>query len=587
MSFVESKDLIFEYKSFDEEKKDYIKTKAVDRLNLKIEEGEFVAILGHNGSGKSTLARLINALLIPTDGMLLVNGLDSNQELNVWEIRKSAGMVFQNPDNQIVATIVEEDVAFGSENLGVEPATIRERVDYALRAVKMDKYKAKSVNTLSGGQKQRIAIAGILAMKPKCIIFDEPTAMLDPIGRKDVMQVIKKLNKDENITVIFITHFMEEAVSANRIIVMEKGKCIMEGTPRQIFSQRDKMLELKLDIPQVTELAYRLNKSGFKINTDILTIDKMKDNLLKIGFKDKAVLSNTKLENNYAETLIEVQHLTHIYGEGTVFEKTALNDINFNIKKGEFVGIIGHTGSGKSTLIQHLNALVKPTSGAIFFDGQDINADKEKLRAVREKVGLVFQYPEQQLFELTVYKDVAFGPKNLGLTDDEIDLRVKAALEVVGIRKELYEKSPFELSGGQKRRVAIAGILAVQPEVLILDEPTAGLDPYSRDEILNSIFEMRKRLNLTVVLVSHSMEDVAKFADRILVLHDGSLEYFDNPQNVFSHNKHLSEIGLMVPQISTLMHSLKGCGVDVPTEIFSVDDACTIFKVILNKGENI
>lgn len=248
---------------------------AIDGVNITINKGEFVVVLGHNGSGKSTFAKHINALLIPTEGKISVSGYDTSNEENVWNVRSKAGMVFQNPDNQIVATIVEEDVAFGPENLGVETNEIRRRVDESLKRVNMYDYKKHGPHLLSGGQKQRVAIAGILAMMPECIVLDEPTAMLDPSGRKEVMSTIMDLNKKNGITIVYITHFMEEAVAADKIYVMDSGKVIVEGKPREVFQNVEIMKNLGLDVPQMTELAYELNKSGVNIKSDILTIDEM------------------------------------------------------------------------------------------------------------------------------------------------------------------------------------------------------------------------------------------------------------------------------------------------------------------------
>lgn len=255
---------------------------AIDGVDITINKGEFIVVLGHNGSGKSTFAKHINGLLIPTEGKVIVAGYDTSNEENIWEVRNKAGMVFQNPDNQIVATIVEEDVAFGPENLGVEPKEIRKRVDEALERVNMTKYKKHGPHLLSGGQKQRVAIAGILAMMPECIVLDEPTAMLDPSGRREVVETIHDLNKNHGITIVFITHFMEEAVSADRIYVMDEGKVIVEGTPRQVFKNVEVMKNLGLDVPQMTELAYELKKSGVNIKSDILTIDEMVNALCQL-----------------------------------------------------------------------------------------------------------------------------------------------------------------------------------------------------------------------------------------------------------------------------------------------------------------
>lgn len=255
---------------------------AIDGVDITINKGEFVVVLGHNGSGKSTFAKHINGLLVPTEGKVIVAGYDTSIDENIWEVRSKAGMVFQNPDNQIVATIVEEDVAFGPENLGVEPHEIRKRVDDALERVNMSEYKKHGPHLLSGGQKQRVAIAGILAMMPECIILDEPTAMLDPSGRKEVVETILDLNKNHGITIVFITHFMEEAVKADRIYVMDEGKVIVNGTPREVFKNVEIMKNLGLDVPQMTELAYELSKSGVNIKTDILTIDEMVNELCQL-----------------------------------------------------------------------------------------------------------------------------------------------------------------------------------------------------------------------------------------------------------------------------------------------------------------
>lgn len=255
---------------------------AVDKLDLKVKKGEFVALIGHNGSGKSTLSKNLNAILIPSKGDILIDGMNTKEEINLWNIRQTAGMVFQNPDNQIVATIVEDDVAFGVENLGVESSEIRKRVDNALKNVGMYEFKDRQPHLLSGGQKQRVAIAGIIAMLPKCIIFDEATAMLDPSGRKEVMKTIKRLNKDYNITVLHITHFMEEAVEADRVVVMEKGRKVLEGTPREVFSEIDELKRIGLDVPHMTELSQMLKKSGLHIKTDILTVDEMVGELCQL-----------------------------------------------------------------------------------------------------------------------------------------------------------------------------------------------------------------------------------------------------------------------------------------------------------------
>ena len=282
MEIVKTKDLVYEYIRRDEEGNVEGITKAVDQVNLDITQGEFIAILGHNGSGKSTLAKHINAILYPTEGTVWVDGMDTMEADKVWEIRQTAGMVFQNPDNQIIGQVVEEDVGFGPENMGIPTKEIWERVEESLKAVGMYEFRKHSPNKLSGGQKQRVSIAGVLAMHPKCIILDEPTAMLDPSGRREVIRAARALNHVEEVTIILITHYMEEIIHADRVFVMDSGKIAMEGTPKEIFSQVERLKELRLDVPQVTLLAYELQKRGIKLPNGILTIDELAQEIEKL-----------------------------------------------------------------------------------------------------------------------------------------------------------------------------------------------------------------------------------------------------------------------------------------------------------------
>lgn len=279
MLTAEQVSFIYKRNEENQEGEDHI---ALNEVSLQVKKGEFLAVIGHNGSGKSTLAKHFNAILLPSKGQILVDGIDTKDQKRLWEIRQNAGMVFQNPDNQIVATIVEEDVAFGPENIGIPPEEIRTRVDNALKTVDMLEYAQHGPHLLSGGQKQRVAIAGIIAMKPKCIIFDEPTAMLDPSGRREVMDTIKKLNKEENITIVLITHFMEEAVEADRVVVMENGKIVTEGTPREVFSKVKELKNLGLDVPEMTELAFELREEGIDIPGNVLTIEEMVDAICQL-----------------------------------------------------------------------------------------------------------------------------------------------------------------------------------------------------------------------------------------------------------------------------------------------------------------
>ena len=595
MSIIKAVNLVHEFIRRDEDNNVESITTALDHVDLEVQPGQFIAILGHNGSGKSTLAKHINALLAPSEGTIWVDGMDVSKEENAIPVRRSAGMVFQNPDNQIIASVVEEDVGFGPENIGVPTEEIWERVDKSLSAVGMTKYRNHSPNKLSGGQKQRVAIAGVVAMEPKCIVFDEPTAMLDPNGRKEVLGTAHRLNKEKGVTILLITHYMEEVVDADYVYVMEKGKVVMDGTPRQIFSRVDELKSHRLDVPQITLLADRLRKAGLDIPQGILRREELVDAIMQmttradVRFWARQVVEQQELneeqlkqmqafaEDKQAEPkqppAILLDHVEYCYSEETAYKIKALNDINLSIEKGQFIGIIGHTGSGKSTLIQHLNGLLKATSGHIYVNGEDIYDADYDMTKLRSKVGLVFQYPEYQLFETTVFEDVCFGPKNQKLDRKTVELRAYEALRNVHFPEELYDQPPFDLSGGQKRRVAIAGVLAMKPEVLILDEPTAGLDPAGRDEILDLIAQMHKELGITIILVSHSMEDVAKYVDRIIVMNQGQAMYNATPKEVFSHYKDLEKIGLAAPQVTYLMHDLSAKGLPVNLEATTIKEA--------------
>ncbi len=583
MGIVTSDNLVYEYIRRDENGERIGVKRAVDGVSLSVEKGQFIAILGHNGSGKSTFAKQINALLSPTGGTVIVCGMDTRDDELIWEIRKSAGMVFQNPDNQIIATVVEDDVAFGPENLGVETAEIGHRVEESLRAVGMYDRRKDSPNHLSGGQKQRVAVAGILAMKPECILLDEPTAMLDPNGRKEVLKTIRRLNREEGITVIHITHYMSEVTEADVIFVMDHGKIAMQGTPKEIFSQVERLQELGLDAPQATILAHKLRKRGIPLPEGILSVEGFtkayralpEEYRVKNPYEsipDHVEESVTELGESEAP-LLELKDVSYVYSPGTAYEKQAVKNVSLQIRQGEFVCLIGHTGSGKSTLIQMFNGLEKPTGGQVLFRGQDIHEKGYNRRVLRSKVGLVFQYPEHQLFESTVLRDVCFGPKNQGLSAEEQKERAEQALRLVGVDEECWNDSPLALSGGQKRRVAIAGVLAMHPEVLILDEPTAGLDPQGRDEILSEIARIRREAGITVVLVSHSMEDVAGYANWIHVMDRGSLLYAGKPEVVFSHMEELREVGLDVPQVTAIMRSLFEPEKRPAVDFITIDDA--------------
>lgn len=557
--------------------------KAVNHISFSVERGEFLAILGHNGSGKSTLARLVNGLLQADEGTITVFGYDVSLHENIPEVRKKAGIVFQNPDNQMVASIVEDDVAFGPENIGIERAEIGRRIDWALEAVGMSDYKSATPTRLSGGQKQRIAIAGVLAIKPDILILDESTAMLDPKGRAEVINVVKKLNQEEGMTIVLITHFMEEALLADRAIVMNKGEIALQGTPQHIFEHGDLLESLNLSLPRITTIGNRLTQNGYPVK-NVLYPHEMANEIAS-RFRELncstylAEDTNVQNDEKHGEWDIDIQNLTFTYSKRSPFATKALKGIDLHIGEGEFFGIIGHTGSGKSTLVQHLNALIKlpqaekkykapklkqgesapvlPSIKIGRFDLGDKNCPWQELRA---NVGIVFQYPEYQLFAETVALDVAFGLKNFrpDLSKEEIDEAVKNAITMVGLDYEqVKEKSPFDLSGGQKRRVAIAGVIVTRPQILILDEPAAGLDPLGKKEIMELLHKLHRECCKTVIIVSHDMDEIADNCTRSAVLSEGEVKLCDQPSLLFRKEEVLKSLSLDIPLTAKICSSLQ------------------------------
>lgn len=573
----------FQYKKRDVDGNVIATEEILKGVDITIKKGEFIALLGRNGSGKTTFSKQLNAILRPSEGTVTVDEMGTRDVEKLYEIRQRVGMVFQNPDNQMVAANVEEEVAFGPENLGMESDIIVARVKQALEQVRMWKRRKTAPNHLSGGQKQRIAIAGILAMHPDYIVLDEPTAMLDPKGRKEVMEALQRLNQEQEMTVILITHDMEEAALASRVILLADGQMRFDGRPEKFFGADALLAEMGMEAP----LSYRVRKL---IDSDVFekkigdarveeaTIDKRE----KVAEYDKTgreweasseLVDKKKNKKAEAETdeknqdLLSLQHVSYIYSPGTAYEKVALDDVNLSLGKGEIVGLAGHTGSGKSTMIQLLNGLLKPTSGTVTFEGKDIHAKGYSGNYLRSKVGMVFQYPEHQMICDTVWEDVAFGPSKQGLTGEACETRVEEALRFVDLPEKYYQASPLQLSGGQKRRVAIAGVLAMHPEYIILDEPAAGLDVAGKREIFDRIRRMRREQGIGVLLVSHSMEDLAEYADRIIVLDDGKKILDDRPAQVFAKRETLADCGLDVPETVKLADKLRANGYQIPQNV--------------------
>lgn len=528
---------------------------ALNGIDLEIKKGESVAIMGANGSGKTTLAWCINGLLLPNSGKVMVDGLSTHRSEQIPAIRRRVGMVFQNPDNQIVTTTVEREIAFGLENIGIPPIQMHQRINWALKHFDLEQYRYHSPHRLSGGEKQRLAIASVLAMEPKYLILDEPTSLLDPKGKREVNRMLKQIQAADpvgcetthragQVTVIHITQSPEEALEADRLIVLSQGKIVLDGPPQTVFGQYDQIWALGLDLP----LQMRLEIAN---NTD--EGDRYLEKLFDSEELDKPSSQGTREK----PIKISTHNLSHIYDDGLPTHKEALSNVSIDIKKGEILALVGPTGSGKTTLAQHFNGLLKPTSGQVKVEGEDLWDKGIDLQKVRQKVGLVFQFPEFQLFEEKVAEDVAFGPRNLGIAEEQVQQRVKQALEAVELDFDAFaQRSPVHLSQGEKRRVAIAGVLAMDPEVIVLDEPTVGLDPRGTKQIIRTLKALHRQ-GKTVVIISHNMDLVAQLSERMTVLSEGRVVLTGSLKDVFSHSDFMVSIGLDLPRIIKITKELR------------------------------
>ena len=525
---IKIRNLTFEYFDRDDEGNLTEMVNAIRGINFDAGEGEFIVVAGVNGSGKSTFAKILNRLLLPIEGTVLIGGLDAMQEENIIPIRKMVGMVFQNPDDQLIGSVV--DVAFGAENIGVPHKELVKRVEDALAQVGLS--ASMRIEELSGGGKQKVAIAGVLAMKPRCIVLDEATSMLDPKSRRDVLQLMKELQK-QGITIILITHLMEELLLADWIYVMNQGRLAMKGNREAIFAQPEKLREFGLELPMTVQLAHALAKCGCMRTKDLFSIEAIAERIYKKH--PYAFLKEKTMEpapaGKKAKALSQAIVLQHVYLN--YGEKPILTDVCCSIEKGSYTAIIGPSGAGKSTLLQMIPALISPTDGNIYVDGLEVTDASADIAALRKKIGFIFQYPEQQLFAKNVYEDVVFGPRNVGISEVEAEKRAYEAIQFVGLPQDVYDLPMDKLSGGQKRRVALAGVIAMQPDYLILDEPLAGLDPVGKKKMLDILRALHRDAGITVVVVSHDADAVVEDAEQVLYLQDGKILEYGTPADVF------------------------------------------------------
>lgn len=488
-------------------------------VSFSIDPGEYVALIGANGSGKTTLARHLNALLTPDSGDVLIDGKNTREPRACARIRAEIGMVFQQPEDQIVSALVEEDVAFGPENLCRLPAEIREMVRQALVSVGMEEFRRRQTHLLSAGQLQRVALAGVLAMQPRAIIFDEATAMLDPAGRRDVLACMSALHR-LGTTVISITHRMDELLHADRVLVLNHGRLVFDGKPQVFFEDPDLVKANNLELPAALEFAKRFPGWFQNISFSPALPRTLLAAIPPFTGTRAAVDSQDENEIPERETLIDVKNLAFSYSQDSYLAVPALYDVSMTMTRGAAHGLAGATGAGKSTLLQHLNGLYRPQQGSVRVGAFDLNAAERDLKALRRYVGLVFQNPELYFFKQYVGDEIAFGPRMLGCSE-ELRQRVHWAMDLTGLDFERdKDRILSALSGGEQRKVALAAGLALHPGILILDEPTAGLDPFSRRILLQNLKQLITN-GTQLLFSSHQMEEITSLAENLTVLSKG------------------------------------------------------------------
>ena len=512
-------------------------------IDLEIDAGSFVAIIGENGSGKTTLLKHLNALLLPTQGRIHVDTLDTRIAENTRKLRSLVGMVFQNPADQIVSSTVEEDVAFGLENLNMPTAEIKQTVHDQLVQAGLENEAARPPHLLSGGQIQKLALAGVLARKPRIILFDEPTSMLDPVTRENFMERICELNR-QGLTIVYVTHHMEEAVHADKVVVLAQGKVIFEDSPSKIFIKQQNLHEIGLEIPAVVRLANSFRKTGWDIPEDVLLVKDLIEVLP--AYPGEKIGAHTSLNiDQLEEHLITAQNVHYTYLADTPLSKKALTGVDFDASEQQVHGIAGTNGSGKSTFLQHLNGILRPDTGSVRIGAYALEDPEISLKEVIKQVGLVFQNPETQFFEVFVGDEIAYGAKQFEM--DNLRDRVRNAMSLVGLDFDAFKDRRLEtLSGGEKRKVALASTLILDQDIFLFDEPTAGMDPRARDELL-SLFERLNKEGKTIIIASHRLEELALVSADLSIMQNGKVIKTGSSPLVLSDIESIHKGGLLPP----------------------------------------
>jgi energy-coupling factor transport system ATP-binding protein len=547
-------------------------SRVLSDINLELKKGEFVLLVGPSGCGKSTLVRCLNRLVPEISGgsfsgRVLLRGKDLRTE-KIHRLAFEVGMVFQNPETQLFCLTVAEDISFGPENLGLPRTEVLFRVEKALKAVRLEKLRDHFIFTLSGGEKQRTAIGGNLAMEPEILVLDEPTSDLDPAGTQEVFELLRRLNKEKQTTLILIEHKLDLVFEmADRMLVMDEGRLILDGRPSEILCKEEEILKkLGIHPPQLTEIFRFLGMdSGASIAPSYENILKHLTELLKLHYVESQLESlNRKKPETSTSILSSKEGLPHVRLENLCYRledgSEILKNLNLDIKNGEFLALLGHNGAGKTTLAGHLIGFCRPSSGRIFLNGKD--TEGFTTAQLSRQVGYLFQNPDSQIFMDSVEEEVRFGLENLNLPEEKIE---KLANEALGIMELSAYKNrhPHSLSRGQRQRLAVASIFALEPDLLVLDEPTTGQDRGHILKLLDKIRELNK-LGKTIILITHDMELVAEYAERVVVMKQGRILLDGPTANVFSSTEELNEAGIIPPLLSRLGLDLRKQGINVP-----------------------
>ncbi len=572
---------------------------ALDGATFAAPRGSYTCVVGGNGSGKSTLARHLNALLLPDTGTVAIEG-QVTAPATLEAVRQKVALVFQNPEDQLIAPLVEDDVAFGPCNVGVPEDEVRERVRKALAAVGLTGFEGRQIDELSGGQKQRVAIAGALAMRPDVLVLDEASSMLDPEGRTELVALCRRL-ADAGTTVVSVTHFMDEAARADQVIVMEAGRVVRQGAPAKVFDRKFDAAALSIEEPAAAQLCRALGARGMIVDwtLDEATLAAAIAEANGTGAPDSArphevaqteratapatvtdVTASLLAFSNVAFSYDRPQktHGRRSKAKPATSRRMAVDSVTLAVGPGEIVGLVGRTGSGKSTLARLAVGLAQPERGAVAALGAPL-AGRAVADIVRSGVGVAFQRPERQICCQTVFDDVVMGPRNLGVAEGELEGRYTRAMERMRLDADaLRDADPFKLSGGQQRRIALAGVLAMEPAVLVLDEPAAGLDPASREGMLDTIDALRAS-GTAILFISHAMDDCARLCDRMVVLDGGRVVAQGTPEAIFSKPDTLRAHGLDFPAIQRLADEVARAGVALahPAALRTIDQlACAL-----------